>query len=60
MNIAHARLCNQASPETRAVVQEMVRQAVTSNPEFKEVLVPRCQYIHGCNEFNPCGLYKKS
>lgn len=56
VNIAHSRLCNQASQETRDAVKEMVRQAVESNPEFKSVLVPRCAYRGGrCTEFFPCG-----
>lgn len=56
VNIAHARLCNQASEETRSVVKEMVRLANESNPEFKTVLVKRCQYRNGkCTEFFPCG-----
>lgn len=58
VNIAHMRLCNQASAETRLVVEEMVRLAVESNPEFKTVLVPKCVYRNGkCTEFTPC--YKK-
>lgn len=56
INIAHKRLCNQASPETREVVKEMVRLAVESNPEFKDVLVPLCAYRGGrCTEMFPCG-----
>lgn len=55
INIAHKRLCNQASPETREMVKEMVRQAVAANPEFKSVLVPNCVYRGGrCTEFFPC------
>lgn len=58
INIAHARLCNQASVETRYIVREMVISALETNPEFASVLVPKCKYINGCNEFNPCGEYK--
>lgn len=55
VNIAHARLCKQASVETRYIVSEMVRLAVENNPEFKSVLVPKCVYRNGkCTEFNPC------
>ena len=56
MNIAHKRLCNQASPETREVVAEICRQVEEVNPEFKGLLVPNCVYRGGkCTEFFPCG-----
>ena len=55
INIAHKRLCNQASAETRDVVKEMVRLALETNPEFKEVLVPNCIYRGGvCTEMFSC------
>lgn len=55
INISHMRLCNQASPETKEVVAEMVKLATESNPEFKSVLVPKCKYRNGkCTEFYPC------
>ena len=54
--MAHKRLCTQADPFTRAVMQEIVRQVVELCPEFKEVLVPLCEYRNGkCSEFFPCG-----
>lgn len=57
--MAHKRLCNQADPFTRAVMQEIVRQVVELCPEFKEVLVPLCEYRGGrCTEFFPCGRTK--
>lgn len=56
IQMAHKRLCNQASPETREVMREMVRLAVETNPEFKDVLVPLCAYRNGkCTEMFPCG-----
>lgn len=56
MDIAHKRLCTQASPETRAVVAEICRQVEEVNPEFKGLLVPNCVYRGGkCTEFYPCG-----
>lgn len=59
ITIAHKRLCNQASPETRAVVQAICDEVVKVNPEFKELLVPLCEYRNGlCTEFHPCGKYK--
>ncbi len=57
--MAHRRLCRQASPETRAVMEEIARQVAELNPEFAEFLVPMCVYRNGlCTEFNPCGYYK--
>lgn len=56
INMAHVRLCNQASKETREIMQEIVKQVLSTNPEFKDVLVPKCVYRGGlCNEFNSCG-----
>lgn len=55
--MAHRRLCNQADPSTRKVMEEIVKQVLITNPEFKEFLVPMCEYLHTCNEFYPCGRY---
>ena len=58
--MAHKRLCGQADPFTRKVMQEIVKQVIETNPEFKDVLVPLCGYRNGkCTEFNCCGLNKK-
>lgn len=57
--MAHKRLCNQASPETRAVMQKIVKEVIKVNPEFKDFLVPLCEYRNGlCTEFYPCGRSK--
>ena len=62
--MAHRRLCHQASPETRAVMEEIVRRVTEVAPEFADVLVPMCYYRGGvCTEFYPCGYnktYKKA
>lgn len=59
INLAHKRLCRQASKETREVVEKMVQLIVEKCPEFKDVLVPNCVYRNGkCTEFNPCGYNK--
>ena len=56
VTIAHKRLCNQASAETRDVVKEICRQVTEACPEFEDVLVPLCVYRGGvCTEFSPCG-----
>lgn len=58
--IAHKRLCNQADPYTKAVMEEIVRQVVKVCPEFKKVLVPLCKYRNGkCTEFYPCWKNKE-
>lgn len=54
MTIANKRLCNQAAEETRAAVMEMCEIVKEKCPEFKDFLVPMCEYS-GCHEFNPCG-----
>lgn len=60
ITIAHKRLCSQASPETRAVIQEICNQVVKLNPEFRELLVPNCVYRGGlCDEFHCCGRNKQ-
>lgn len=59
ITIAHKRLCRQASPETREVVQAICDEVIKVNPEFKDLLVPMCFYRGGiCTEFYPCGLNK--
>ena len=56
MAIANKRLCMQASPETRMVVEEMCNQVTEFCPEFKPFLVPMCVYHGGvCREMKPCG-----
>ena len=55
MVIANKRLCNQASPETRAVVRRMCDLVEKRCPEFKGLLVPMCEYCGGvCHEMKPC------
>ena len=55
MTIANKRLCKQASKETREVM-EMIKWIVEHKcPEFKDLLVPACQYNGKCHEMFPCG-----
>lgn len=59
VQMAHKRLCGQASKETRHVMQMIVDAVVKECPEFKDVLVPLCEYRNGlCTEFHPCGYNK--
>lgn len=59
INISRKRLCNCASPETRAAweqVQESIRKI---DPVMAEKMVPECIYRGFCPEFmNPCGYSK--
>lgn len=56
LTLANKRLCTKASPETRAVVQEMCRLAEEALPELKGLLVPMCEYHGGvCHEIQSCG-----
>lgn len=57
--MAHKRLCKQASPETREVMQEICKQVIEVAPYMKDVLVPLCAYRNGkCNEMFSCGGVK--
>ena len=60
MVIANKRLCNQAAPETRQLVQAMCNLSEEATPELRGLLVPLCEYCGGvCHEMDPCGRYKK-
>jgi thymidylate synthase ThyX len=55
LTICNKRLCNQASKETREVI-EMLRDAVAeANPEFIDEMVPMCIREGECHEMYPCG-----
>lgn len=55
LTICNKRLCNQASKETREVI-EMIRDAVAeTNPEFIDEMVPMCVREGECHEMYPCG-----
>lgn len=57
--MAHKRLCYQASPETREVMEKIRDEVVKVAPYMKKVLVPLCEYRNGlCTELHPCGRYK--
>lgn len=56
--MAHKRLCAQASVETRKVMKMICDEVIKVMPEFKDVLVPLCEYRNGmCTEMYPCGRY---
>ena len=57
MFMARRRLCMQADPFTRKVMQKIVDLVLEVSPEFKNTFEPMCYYRGGrCTEFNCCGL----
>ncbi len=58
INISRKRLCNQASPETRAAWQAILESFKESQPELYHVCVPDCIYRGWCYEFKSCGYHK--
>ena len=60
INMAHKRLCKQASKETKQVMQMIVDEVVKVAPYMKDVLVPLCKYRNGkCTEMFSCKEVKK-
>lgn len=56
MILANKRLCMQADPETREIVQMMCMLVEQQCPYIKGLLVPMCEYHGGvCHEIKPCG-----
>ena len=59
IQMAHKRLCFQASKETREVMNAIVHEVVKVAPYMKDVLVPLCIYRNGkCTEMFPCEQMK--
>lgn len=55
--VMNKRLCNKTALETKKVVQEMKRIVNITNPEFKDSMIPMCEYHGGkCYEFESCKL----
>lgn len=55
MFISRRRLCNQASPETRAAWRLVVDEIAKVEPEVALCCVPECVYRGFCPEFKSCG-----
>lgn len=55
MFMAHKRLCGKADPDTRLIMNMIKDEVCKTNPEFEDFLVPQCQYLKRCPEFQPCG-----
>lgn len=60
MTMARRRLCGQADPATREVMEEIRAAVVERCPEFETVLVPMCEYRGICPEFVSCGKIQNS
>ena len=58
INIARKRLCTQASPETRDVVQQMKNEIAKQDKYLSDVMVPECIYRGFCPEMWSCGYDK--
>lgn len=57
IHICHERLCTKAQPEIRHIVRQMANEIIKIDPFWKDLLVPKCEYLHGCNEKLGCGYY---
>ena len=56
MVMANKRLCMQAAPVTRAIMQGIVDITAKATPEIAGCLVPACEHQCGiCYEMKPCG-----
>lgn len=59
INMSRKRLCNQASPETREVMEEMKKEVSKRDEFMSRVMVKECVYRNGiCGEINSCGYNK--
>ena len=55
MQIMNKRLCGCATKEMQELMLMIREEVIKTNPEFKQFLIPMCEYLHTCNEFNSCG-----
>lgn len=54
INMSRKRLCNQASPETREVMQEIKNKVSERDKFLARVMVKECVYRGFCPEMNSC------
>ena len=59
IDIMRKRLCYQASPETRALAEDLKMALKQVQPEAADVLCPNCVYRCGCPEFESCGFWQR-
>lgn len=58
MFMARRRLCGMASKNCQKIMRMIRDTVLKTNPEFEDVLVPNCEYLHSCPEFKSCGRWK--
>lgn len=58
INISRKRLCNCASPDTRAAWVELKDKIAITEPELAECMVKECVYRGFCPEMFSCGYSK--
>lgn len=58
MFMARKRLCGMASKNCQKIMRMIKAEILKTNPEFADVLVPNCEYLHSCPEFKSCGRWK--
>lgn len=58
INMSRKRLCNQASPETREVMQEIKNKVSERDKFLARVMVKECVYRGFCPEINSCNYDK--
>lgn len=58
INLSRKRLCNQASPETRQVMEEMKKEVSARDKFVAEVMVKDCVYRGYCPEMQSCNYDK--
>lgn len=58
INLARKRLCNQASIETRHVMEDIKKEVEKTDPFVAEVMVKECVYRGFCPEIWGCGYDK--
>lgn len=58
INMARKRLCNQASKETREVMQELKNEVSKQDKIVASAMVRECVYRGFCPELNCCGFDK--
>ena len=55
MQIMNKRLCGCATKEMQELMLMIREEVIKTNPEFKQFLIPMCEYLNACNEFRTCG-----
>lgn len=55
LNLMNKRLCGNATKEMQELMLMIREEVIKTNPEFKQFLIPMCEYLNTCNEFRSCG-----